>query len=98
MGAIFADIFLNQMEKIIMNSGVVPVPKFYRRYIDDVFCTFNSNPQVMEFCNHINTLHPNIKFSIEFETSESLLLIDVLVERCYNKFLTSVYRKKTLTP
>ena len=48
--------------------------------------------------NHLNSLHPNLKFSLKFENSSSLSFLDVLITRSNNQFSTSVYRKSTNTP
>ncbi|KAB7496371.1 RAD50-interacting protein 1 [Armadillidium nasatum] len=44
-------------------------PKFCRLNVHDV-CTLNNKQQAIQFCNHINILHPNIKFSIDFKHFE----------------------------
>lgn len=42
-------------------------------------------------------LHPSFRFTMEKESVRSLSFLDVLVQRSYNRFLTSVYSKPTFT-
>ena len=62
---------------------------FYRRYVDDIFCLFHSENQALLFFSHINSRHPNIRFTMEKEMFSST--IDTHFPD------TSVYRKKTVT-
>ena len=49
------------------------------------------------FLTHINSIHPNIKFTIELEKDNSLPFLDINITRENNKFITSVYRKSTFS-
>ena len=72
-------------------------PKIYRRYVDDTFLLFESIDQADKFLQYLNAQHPNIKFTKEMEMDGSLSFLDVLVAKDDNKFVTSVFRKKTFT-
>ena len=50
-----------------------------------------------EFFNVLNNAHEAINFTIEKEKNEELAFLDVLVKRKENRFLTTVFRKKTFT-
>ena len=65
LGPILANIFMAQLEetKIVDES----YPKFYRRYVDDTFCLFNQKEDANNFLEHINKLHPSIRFEMEVE-------------------------------
>ena len=43
-------------------------PVLYHRYINDTFCLFNDRHAALNFLNYINSIHPNIKFTIEEES------------------------------
>ena len=45
------------------------------------------------FLECINCQHPNINFTAEIESENSLPFLDVLVTREGNNFMTSLYRK-----
>ena len=71
-------------------------PKFYARYVDDVYCVFQSRIDFQEFFNVLNSLHPNITFTVEVGTNK-LPFLDVEVELLNNQINTWVYRKSTNT-
>ena len=71
---------------------------FYRRYVDDTFCLFQSEHDAIIFFDYINSGHPNIRFTMEKEARHKLPFLDVLVDNNNpNSFLTRVCRKKTFT-
>ena len=43
------------------------LPNVYKRYVDGIFVTFNSYPQLLKFVDYMNHQHPNIKFTFEVE-------------------------------
>ena len=45
----------------------------------------------------MNTKHPNIKFTSEFEINNSVLFLDVKTTRTNNRLVTSVFRKATFS-
>ena len=49
------------------------------------------------FFRHINTLHQNIKFTMEEECNEELAFLDILLKRNIEKISVLVYRKNTHT-
>ena len=67
------------------------------RYVDDTFAVFNNEEDCNTFLTHLNSLHPSLRFTYEKESNHSLPFLDVLVERHDLEFLSSVYRKPTLT-
>ena len=48
------------------------------------------------FLQYLNTRHPNINFTIEFEENHEISFLDVLVKRNLNTFTTTVHRKTTV--
>ena len=54
---------------------------FYKRYVDDIFCTFKTSEQAGKFLDFLDTRHKNIKFTIEKEQDQKLLFLDVLVTK-----------------
>jgi len=71
--------------------------KFYRRYVDDIFCMFNTEDDAVDFFNYLNLQHPNIKFTLEKEINNCLFFLDVKINKLMDKCVTSVYRKTTYT-
>ena len=40
-------------------------PNIDRRYVDEIFVTFNSHKKLKKFIQHMDTKHPHIKFTFE---------------------------------
>ena len=68
----------------------------YYRYVDDTFCLFDTEDDATQFLELVNSLHPNLNFTVEVG-SKTMPFLDVLVELKDGKFLTSLYRKETHT-
>ena len=54
-------------------------PNIYRRYVDDIFVTFNSYEHLKKFVEYMNTKHPNIKFTFKHEHNKSFSFLDVKI-------------------
>ena len=65
LGPSIANFFLGHLEenKLFTNGNINP--KLYVRYVDDIFAVFGKNESFQPFLNHINSQHPNIKFTVE---------------------------------
>ena len=71
-------------------------PSYYRRYVDDIFCLLKSENEANDFLQFINTVHPNLKFTVEKQKDGTLPFLDVLISNI-DKCNTSVYHKPTYT-
>ena len=67
----------------------------YRRFVDDTLLLFPSKDHVEKFRNYLNKQHKNVKLISEIEENGSLLFLDIKISHENNKFVTSVYRKRT---
>ena len=65
--------------------------------MDDTFAIFGSEDECTSFLDALNSMHPALKFTFEKEENDQLPFLDVLVEKSNEGFLTSVFRKPTLT-
>ena len=95
LGPTLANIFMGYIE-----LKVIPTFKnklVYLRYVDDCFVLVRREKIMDEFFNVLNNAHEAINFTIEKEKNDELAFLDVLVKRKENRFLTTVYRKKTFT-
>ena len=96
LAPVLANLFMGHHEKLWINEFQGNKPRFYRRYVDDIFATFQNASEAENFLNHINNKHQNIKFTMEVEQNKTLAFLDILIN--FEKDLTtSVYRKKTYT-
>ena len=69
----------------------------WRRYVDDTLVAL-SDALIEEFSDHINSIHPAIKFTREEEDHNTIPILDAKITRDPTGSLSfSVYRKKTHT-
>ena len=98
LGPTFANIFMCHIETLFINQCPDTFkPLFYRRYVDDTFVLFKDRAHANSFLNHINSFHPNIKFTLELEQDKKLSFLDILISRDNHNFFTGIFRKKTFT-
>ncbi|XP_022096337.1 uncharacterized protein LOC110982312 [Acanthaster planci] len=72
-------------------------PTVWKRYIDDTF-VIALQDQASHLLNHLNSLKPSIRFTIEIEQDRSIAFLDTMVHREPDGSLTgTVYRKPTHT-
>ena len=95
LGPALANIFVGFHESRLFDS--TDKPGDYFRFEDDTFAIFGSELDSDHFKGKLNLLHPALKFIVEKEQNNSLNFLDVLVEKDGTGFLTSIYRKPTLT-
>ena len=73
-------------------------PLLWYHYVDDVFIIYQENEEYFnEFLLYVNNLIPSIKFTVEYETNNSIPFLDVLVQHdpVTHAFSFKVYRKPT---
>ena len=98
LGPHFANTFMNYHEKQWLKDCPLDFkPKYYRRYVDDIFVLCESIEHLEKFREYLNVKHPNINFTSEIEVDKKLPFLDTLVDRSSGMFITSVYRKPTFT-
>ena len=94
LGPVLANLFMGVHEADWLRSYPGQCPTFYRRYVDDILCVFDSADQATSFLDYLNTRHPNIKFTSETETGGVMAFLDVLISRDLNgNPVTTKYRK-----
>jgi len=100
LGPTLANIFLGHNEtKWLDDCPPESKPLYYRRYVDDIFLLFENIQCLEGFHQYMNAQHPNMNFTYELETNDSLAFLDVFVTRDLDNsmFVTSVYRKPTFS-
>ena len=65
LGPTLANYFLGVIECKLLENCSPLHPKFYRRYVDDVYCIFDSSQDYKAFLDILNSLHPNLRFTVE---------------------------------
>ena len=98
LGPTLANIFLCHYEETWISECPLQFkPKYYQKYVDDIFLLFEDSSQVNKFDKYMNSRHKNMKFTKEIETDNSLPFLDIHIERKANAFETSIYRKPTFS-
>ena len=69
--------------------------QLFFRYVDDCLAIFSNHEEIKQFCQEINNIHTNIKFTYELEENGKIPFLDVFIEKRNQSFISSVYRKKT---
>ena len=98
LGPTLANAFMCYHENIWLDQCPMEFkPKFYKRYVDDIFVLFDNFEQFEKFKEYLNSKHQHIKFTSELEVDGKLPFLDILVDRNDGFMSTSVYRKPTFT-
>lgn len=90
----YANTFMGRLERRMLDSSQCR-PLCWKRFIDDIFFIWTDTEEnLVEFQNHMNTFHPSIKFT--FESSKTQVpFLDVLVEAKDGHLRTQLYTKPT---
>ena len=93
--SIVAEIYMQATETTALTTTSHP-PKVWECHVDDVFSVIrNSNPHDFQ---HINSLHPKTKFTMETEQNSQLPFLGTLIQRNNdNTISVRAYRKLTHT-
>ena len=97
LGPFFANFFMSDFERKHMSEFKKLGVNLWYRYVDDVFASLKLNANVSTILDYMNGLHPNIRFTCELEENNRLPFLDTYVVRYINKYVTTVYHKKTFT-
>ena len=96
VSVVLAELVMQHIEqKMVIDAPCTP--KIWRRYVDDVIAILPKD-KVESYLNHINSLDPNIQFTIEKEVENCLPFLDLKIMKKLNGELQfTVYRKETHT-
>ena len=98
LGPTLANLFMSYHEQIWLQQCPLEFkPKFYKRYVDDIFILVEKREHLDLFRDYLNTKHININFTSEIEVEGKIPFLDILIDRSDGKIMTSVYRKPTFT-
>ena len=91
LGPILTNAFLCDFEKQWLSECSPDIlPKVFKRYVNDIIVMFVCQTYLNDFVNYMNTKHPNIKFTSEFEKNDSFSFLDVKITCSNNQLVTSV--------
>ena len=72
-------------------------PLFFARYVDDIFLLLRSSEHIVPLAKYFSSKHPNIKFTYELESNNTIPFLDVNVFRDATMFSSTVHRKDTFS-
>ncbi len=99
LSPVMANLFMEEFEKNALATATLK-PGFWFRYVDDTLSSWCHGLDNLErFLDHINSLHPSIKFTYEVQKDDKTIpFLDVLFTVCEDGSLGhKVYRKLTHT-
>ena len=99
LSPILANLCMEFVESdLISNCPPEIKPHIWLRYVDDVFVIYKKDDICFDrFVEYVNNIIPSIKFTVEYESNNSLPFLDVIVyhDSMTHNFSFSVYRKPT---
>ena len=93
LGPVLANMFMVELEQNMVPTLSNDI-SLWKRYADDTIC-FIKLTSINKVLETLNSYHTNIKFTIEIETENKILILDVLLIRNNSLASTKVYRKNT---
>ena len=94
LGPTLANFFLSCLKENYLLILTNFSPNLYLRYIDDIYAVFDSDSACTQFLNILNSLHNDIKFTLEKNTNrENLPFLDVQIKLNDSGCNTCVWRK-----
>ena len=74
LGPLFASAFMTWFEKTYMQGLIERGVIRWHRYVDDMFAIVRSRKHAEAILGYLNSLHNNIKFTIEYESNDKHVL------------------------
>ena len=90
-----ANIYMEYFESLAILTSPALI-KWWFRYVDDVHSATRKD-QVTKLQEHLNSIDPHIKFTIELTETDGLPFLDTLTKPTHNSTESTVYRKPTHT-
>lgn len=98
LSPLLAEIFMDYIESIISKNPLFEKFIYWYRYVDDVLACFTGTERQLDnFLDFINSIHNNIKFTIEKEHNNSINFLDLSINKINNKHNFAVFHKPTHT-
>ena len=90
---IIANIYMEHFESLSIPSSPT-LFKWWFRYVDDVHSDIRKD-QINKLQEHLNSIDPHIKFTMELPGTDGLPFLDTLTKPTPNSIESAVYRKST---
>ena len=93
VSTVIANIYMEHFETSVIPSSLILI-KWWFRYVDNVQSTARKN-KVNTLQEHLNSIHPHTKFTIELQGTDGLPFLDILTIPTLNSIESTAYRKPT---
>ena len=90
---VIANIYMEHFESLAIPTSSTLITWWFR-YVDDVY-SVTSKDQVNILQEHLNSIDPHIKFTIELQGIDGLPFLDALTKPTPSSIESKVYRKPT---
>lgn len=99
LSPLLAEIFMNHLEcNNITNNNNLKCISHWFRYVDDCLVFIEGDSATAQHVlDYINTVHSNIKFTMEIEKNSSINFLDLTITKVQEHLEFSIYRKPTQT-
>ena len=96
---LISELFLQQMKHIhLAHLSTKHKIIEYFCYVDDILLIFYSNhTDIQAVLTDFNAIHPNLKFTAETETDNTINYLDVTIHKTPTNWKMAIYRKPTFT-
>ena len=96
VSTVAANLYMEFFEELALQSAPSR-SRFWKRYVDETCCIMEKD-EVEPLLDHLNSVRPTIKFTMELERDGSLLFLDTKLTRSEGGALdVTVFRKPTHT-
>ena len=92
---VIANMYLEHFESLAISTSPT-LTTWWLRYVDDIYRATRKD-QVNQLQEHLNSIDPHIKFTIELPGMDGVPFIDTLTKPTPNSIESTVYRKPTHT-
>ena len=93
LGVLFTNFYMGCLERKVLNENA-DHPSIYARYIDDIFVNVSNESHLQRLQEALQS-ESCLRFTTELQNDQTLPFLDVLVTNNANKFISTVYAKKT---
>ena len=92
----YATLFMGKFEETHILPSIQENILQYNRYIDDIFFIwFGTEVDLIKATDHLNGIHPTIKFDIKYSREKMNFLDTTIIITKENKLKTTIYNKPT---
>ena len=96
MAPSYAILFMSKLEQKLLETSTLK-PTVWWRYIDDIFFLWDHGEESLkDFIQHLNSVHPTIKFTAEY-SKDTINFLDVKVSKQGTRLVSDLYVKPTDT-